>query len=197
MKPSKPPTLATWLLEHICSGPNDDALAGDLLEEYNRRRSAAWYWRQVLTGIVSNCASEVRHHRLLATQAIVITWAVGYGAFLLGRWLVVEFFMHGVRQPGLALWVICLLGALVSGLIVALLSRRHRNTVLLTSAATLLGWGLLESMLLNKGGSLQQILIFAVIYYLVAVPGFTISGFLFTRIPKTPHHRKGASPELE
>jgi hypothetical protein len=195
MKPSKPPTLATWLLEHICSNTNADALAGDLLEEYNRRRSAAWYWRQVLIGIVTSCASEVRHHRLLATQAIVITWAAGYGALLLGRWLVVEFFMHGVLQPALALWVICLLGALVSGLIVALLNRRHRNAVLLTSAATLLGWGLLESILLNKGGSLQQNLVFAIIYYLVAVPGFTIGGFLFTRVPKTPQHRKRASPQ--
>lgn len=194
MKPSKPPTLATWLLEHICSNTNADALAGDLLEEYSRRRSAAWYWRQVLIGIVSSCYSQVRHHRLLATQAIVITWMAGYGALLLGRWLVVEFFMHGVPQPALALWVICLLGALVSGLIVALLNRRYRNAVLLTCAATLLGWGLLESMLLNKGGSLQQHLIFVIIYYLVALPGFTIGGFLFTRVPKTLRHRKSASP---
>ena len=91
--------------------------AGDLLDKYNRRRPAGWYWRQVLIGIVNSCASQVRHHRRLATQAIVITLAAGYRALLLGRWLVVEFFMHGFRQPGLVFWVICVLGALVSMLL--------------------------------------------------------------------------------
>ena len=43
--------------------------AGDLLDKYNRRRSAAWYWRQVLIGIVTSCASGIRHHRRRATQA--------------------------------------------------------------------------------------------------------------------------------
>ena len=97
------------------------------------------------------------------------------GSCRLGRRLVVEFFTHGVSQLGLALCVISLLGALVSGLIVALRNRRHRNAVLLTSAETLAGyWNF----------------IFSIVYYLVAVPEFSVGGFLFTRVPKTPRPRK-------
>ena len=90
---------------------------------------------------------------------------------------------HGVTQLGLALYVISLLGALVSGLIVALRNRRHRNAVLLTSAESLLGAG-------YWNGSLQQNFIFGIIYYLVAVRGFTIAGILFTRVPKNLHYRR-------
>ena len=45
-----PPRLATWLLGHL-NGTNE-ALAGDLLEEYRHGRSAAWYWRQVMKAIL-------------------------------------------------------------------------------------------------------------------------------------------------
>ena len=41
-----PPRLATWLLRRC--GPANDALLGDLLEEYREGRSARWYWRQVV-----------------------------------------------------------------------------------------------------------------------------------------------------
>ena len=67
-----------------------------------------------------------------------------------GRRLVVEFFIHGVSQLGLALCVINLLGALLSGLIVALRNRRHRNAVLLTSAKTLPNAGYWNGALLNR-----------------------------------------------
>jgi hypothetical protein len=51
MKASQPPILATKLLERFASGPHGDALAGDLIEQYRQGRSAAWYWRQVLSAI--------------------------------------------------------------------------------------------------------------------------------------------------
>jgi hypothetical protein len=34
MKPSEPPALASWLLEHLALGKKNEALAGDLLEEF-------------------------------------------------------------------------------------------------------------------------------------------------------------------
>lgn len=49
MKPTV--ALATWILQHLSSGPARDALVGDLLEQLHGGRSAAWYWRQVLTAI--------------------------------------------------------------------------------------------------------------------------------------------------
>lgn len=54
---SKPPALATWMLEHFVLGIDEDALAGDLLEEF-RHRSVAWYWRQVLIAIFVGLAKE-------------------------------------------------------------------------------------------------------------------------------------------
>jgi preprotein translocase subunit SecY len=50
MTEEQPPTLATWLLKRAARG--NEALVGDLLEEYRRGRSTAWYWRQVLTAVI-------------------------------------------------------------------------------------------------------------------------------------------------
>jgi preprotein translocase subunit SecY len=45
----QPPAFATWLLTRFAEG--NDALVGDLFEEYHRGRSGAWYWRQVLASV--------------------------------------------------------------------------------------------------------------------------------------------------
>jgi len=44
----EPPPFATWTLEHLSSGERDEALAGDLLEDFRAGRSDGWYWLQVL-----------------------------------------------------------------------------------------------------------------------------------------------------
>jgi hypothetical protein len=49
----KPPRLAEWLLTHLAPGPMTEALAGDLAEEFTRRQSPAWYWRQVAISIAA------------------------------------------------------------------------------------------------------------------------------------------------
>jgi hypothetical protein len=50
MRRTEPPSIATWLLEHGMPGGRDDALIGDLLEEFaSGRRSTNWYWRQALS----------------------------------------------------------------------------------------------------------------------------------------------------
>ena len=48
----EPPPQATWMLEHLTTGACDEALAGDLLEEFRAGRSQSWYWRQVLGACV-------------------------------------------------------------------------------------------------------------------------------------------------
>jgi hypothetical protein len=60
VKPSKPPALATWLVEHMVSGVNNEALAGDLLEQFGQGRSAGWYWRQVIAAIFVGIYKEQR-----------------------------------------------------------------------------------------------------------------------------------------
>lgn len=44
-------TIAVALLQLFC---RDEALAGDILEEYERRRSRAWLWRQVGVAVIFN-----------------------------------------------------------------------------------------------------------------------------------------------
>lgn len=51
MRRSEPPRLAQWMLERCAPPRRDEALAGDLLEEFRSGRSTRWYWRQVLSAI--------------------------------------------------------------------------------------------------------------------------------------------------
>ena len=43
-----PPSIPLWILEHLTPPEREDALAGDLLEEYRSGRSNGWFWRQAL-----------------------------------------------------------------------------------------------------------------------------------------------------
>lgn len=60
-----PPRLASWLLEHLGPRYQRESLAGDLFEEFQQRRSYAWYWRQVLIAIV---AERVVHAAALLSR---------------------------------------------------------------------------------------------------------------------------------
>lgn len=74
-----PPTLATWMLKHLVLGHRNEALEGDLLEEFQRRRSASWYWRQVLGAILG--FSNVLRAGWVTVGAIVFAgvWVYGLG----------------------------------------------------------------------------------------------------------------------
>jgi hypothetical protein len=51
MRTPEPPSLATWMLDRFVPGKRDEALAGDLLEEFRAGRTGRWYWRQVVSAI--------------------------------------------------------------------------------------------------------------------------------------------------
>lgn len=70
----RPPLIANWILEHLTPGDRNDALTGDLLEEFRGGRTAGWYWRQVLTTIAIRCFSEIRAHSLALVFAAV--WSI-------------------------------------------------------------------------------------------------------------------------
>jgi len=65
MNAPSPPSLATWMLEHWIPGDCNDALAGDLLEEFRNGRTTAWYWRQVLSAIGVGWVREVVNRRAM------------------------------------------------------------------------------------------------------------------------------------
>lgn len=60
MSDRKPPRLANWLLTRSGFAHQNPPLAGDLLEEFRRGRSAAWFWRQTLVAILTGLAQNAR-----------------------------------------------------------------------------------------------------------------------------------------
>jgi hypothetical protein len=56
MQKRQPPFIATWLISHWGDKYRRDALVGDLMEEYQRGRSDAWYWMQVVLALRASAA---------------------------------------------------------------------------------------------------------------------------------------------
>jgi hypothetical protein len=62
------------MLEHWTPGPRNDALAGDLIEQFRSgrtHRTRAWYWRQVLAAIAIDCFREILNHRSVIFFAVL------------------------------------------------------------------------------------------------------------------------------
>lgn len=70
MKHRNPPRIATWLLHRLSAC--DEALMGDLLEEYCRGRSRYWYWRQALIAVVRSTDGDILSHPVLALRAFAL-----------------------------------------------------------------------------------------------------------------------------
>lgn len=79
------PSIARWLLQHFGSSPNNDAIMGDIAEQYAQGRSRIWYWQQVVTAIAISMIRECWNHKLLAGQALVRGWLGLYLCSYLGR----------------------------------------------------------------------------------------------------------------
>lgn len=71
MRSPNPPAVATWVLEHA---EVDEALTGDLAEEYRKGRSTLWYWRQSLLATFVLSGSTILAHKWLALRAILTGW---------------------------------------------------------------------------------------------------------------------------
>ena len=73
MSSSNPPRVAHWLLERCVSGPQRESLIGDMLEQFQRGRSATWYWRQTIIAIAASFAVEIWQHKLLAVSVAALS----------------------------------------------------------------------------------------------------------------------------
>jgi hypothetical protein len=74
-----PPVIATWILEHLTPGDSNEALVGDLLEEFKQGRSALWYWCQVLAAIAVGFSRELRSR--WTAVAFAAFWTIPLTAF--------------------------------------------------------------------------------------------------------------------
>jgi len=87
MNPTRIIWVATWMLEHLNFGRDNEALSGDLLEEFRGGRSTGWFCRQVLMAIWVGLGAWAREFAL----ALVFSagWSTLYPLWrFLGRnWL--------------------------------------------------------------------------------------------------------------
>jgi hypothetical protein len=137
--------------------PANAALAGDLVEERERRGSALWYWQQVLSAIAIAVATDIGAHRILVVRAIAVGWTtlwlfsfvgIEINRFMSG-WvldrLIVLFWTH----PFPMIWATQLstrpamaLSFLISGWVVGRLHRHHRPAMLIAFTLTVLAWSM-------------------------------------------------------
>ena len=74
MNTDQPPGLAKWLLRHLSSSPNLEAIVGDLDERYAQAPRRVWYWRQVAVAIIANMVAESRSHKVKALFTVFAGW---------------------------------------------------------------------------------------------------------------------------
>jgi hypothetical protein len=185
MKSSEPPALATWLLEHIRFSSTHDALAGDLHEDFRRRRSVAWYWRQVLAAILVSFGNEVRTHRVLAIRTSLIGLAISSGTTVLGHFVFVALHQSGVSLPRIVPWFLTsFVSGVISGWLVAVLCPRHRAAMLPTFAAALLMWAAMGRGVIRVETDTARFVALAFTDYVFVLTGVVV-GFLVSCAPKS------------
>jgi len=141
MSALKPPALATWLLGLTDYSAWNDAVAGDLLEEHQQRRSPTWYWRQVLTILGISVSRDLWDHWVLALRALAV--AVGFIVIFQRLHLASRLLDGALPVIGLGPYVVVLaalepfLICAPAGLAVALTHRKRQATMVLVYAAAL------------------------------------------------------------
>jgi hypothetical protein len=70
----QPPPLATWMLENLTLGERDEALHGDLIEEFQEGRPDTWYWRQVVAACAMSWFICLRRQR--TSIAFAVVWSM-------------------------------------------------------------------------------------------------------------------------
>jgi len=124
MTHTQPPFVATWILERFCA---DEALAGDLVEEYPRR-SVAWYWRQAMGAVGVFATKQVLEHKWLTLRAIATGWAIW---FALNKLLMRGLLLPQMdTQPRKAVYLLIAYGLfLVNGWTIARLHRPYATAM--------------------------------------------------------------------
>jgi len=90
MNALKPPALATWLLNRLAPVEKRDSLIGDLIEQHQRGRSSAWYWRQAVSVIVAHLSATIWRYKWVAVGAISLNAILPYVyRSFIAHWVVV------------------------------------------------------------------------------------------------------------
>jgi hypothetical protein len=103
------PARAQWLLERFGIAQGNEALMGDLVEEYGSGRSALWLWRQTLLAIAAKVTREPRARKPAILRAVALVLALWF-AFSFADFYVFNNFVteHSAGLPswGDPFWVV-------------------------------------------------------------------------------------------
>lgn len=174
----RPPRLAAALLRWF--GPQDEAIAGDLVEGFHRRSgSRIWYWWQVASALRVAAVREVGRHPIAVPATMMLGWvawwallyhvaypvmlAANHAIFMwrIGRGDDAQLFGQAFMYTSLAL-------AIAADLISAILAVRiypgHRSTLALLYAGFVVlrcvAWRTLDSIYFNPGSPLSFVMNF-------------------------------------
>jgi len=78
----QPPGLANWLLVRF--GSVEDALVGDIYQEWSTGRSSAWFRHQALSAIACGTLREFRYHAWRTCTAMLLGWSAAALVFFAG-----------------------------------------------------------------------------------------------------------------
>jgi hypothetical protein len=113
--------VGTWLLDRFCGEP---AIAGDLLQEYRKGRSASWYWREVLCAVFAYSTSTIWEHKWLTVRAIATGYLFSFVVIRTGMRDIVHPWWNVVAPPSLYP-LIAYVPWMVNGFIVGRLHRPY------------------------------------------------------------------------
>jgi hypothetical protein len=161
----QPPALAHWLLTRF--GSVDDALVGDIFQEWSTGRSTAWFWHQTLSAIACATVREIRCRPWRTCTALLLGWSVAAAVFLAGDtiadglagrlwgWNRQDAYANDYWAPFYTgAWVVSFGGFGISAWLVARLHRRHPAMLIGYVAVTfalLLTAGIVLDVLVRRG----------------------------------------------
>jgi len=124
MKQHRAPRLAAALLHRFSA---DQALIGDLLEEYERRRSRVWLWRQMAAAVAVGLTGRARDTRLHRWKATNLT-AAPRGSAVGGLGLLALAVLIMIVLPQ-AWWLLAIgaAGGIGLGTVMVIISRRRER----------------------------------------------------------------------
>ena len=138
-----PHRLGLVILEHFAD--RNEALAGDILEGFQLTRSHLWFWRELLTAIITGAfwQTEIRPLKLVdnptwqppledysAARTRLLTMGLGGTGIGGVGGLTVVAVVFGISALQPAFWILLMLGPIL-GLVIALflVRRRRRHTI--------------------------------------------------------------------
>jgi hypothetical protein len=68
------PGLAIWLLKHFGASIQNDAIIGDITEQFAGGRSRSWFWKQVLSAIAISTFREIWHNKMASIVGLSSGW---------------------------------------------------------------------------------------------------------------------------